>query len=320
MSQSDSCVDYCFSKGDKVAILRKGSTGIRVRELQGALAKHGEKLFIDGRFGTQTDNAVRGFQRRKGMLPDGIAGPKTFGALGMATTNTRALHRSTQVNDDAIKNIGGTIIHSSAAARILPAPQGQSRPAPALYTSQQGLNFIYNHEALAEVSNRLHWPRGASGVTLGAGYDMKERSAASVVADMQAIGLQPSIAQQISKAAGLANQAAAEFAEHYKTLVKLSRMQEMQLLRHVVPRYESLVKRMINIDLLQHEFDALVSFAYNPGGHFRTVAHQLNQGHVADAMKTIRSVVTSKGVVFRGLVRRRDHEVSLYLYGHYHSI
>lgn len=301
-------------------MLRKGSTGGKVRELQQALAKHGEKLFIDGRFGAQTDSAVRGFQRRKGMLPDGIAGPKTFGALGLSATNTGLVHRPALFTDDAIKNIGGTIIHSSAAARILPLSHGVSRPASALWTSAQGLDFIYGHEALAGVSSRLHWPRGASGVTLGPGYDMKERSAASVVADMQAIGLAPAIAGQISKAAGLANQAAAEFAEHHRALVKLSRMQEVQLLRHVIPRYESLVKRMISIDLLQHEFDALVSFAYNPGGQFRTVAHHLNQGHVADAMKTIRSVVTSKGIVFRGLVRRRDHEVALYLYGHYHSI
>lgn len=199
-------------------------------------------------------------------------------------------------------------------------PHSVSRPGSALGTSGQGLNFIYGHEALAGVSNRLHWPRGASGVTLGPGYDMKERTAASVMADMQAIGLQASIAQQISKGAGLVNQAAAEFAETHKTLVTLSRMQEMQLLRHVVPRYELLVKRLINIDLLQHEFDALVSFAYNPGGQFRTVAHYINQGQVADAMKTIRHVVTSKGVVFRGLVRRRDHEVALYLYGHYQGL
>ncbi|WP_225984677.1 glycoside hydrolase family protein [Noviherbaspirillum aerium] len=303
-----------------VAILRKGSTGTKVRELQEALAKHGEKLFIDGRFGAQTEGVVRGFQRRKGMLPDGIAGPKTFGALGLFASIGHPLHRARPSNDDAIRNIGGSVIHSSSAAKILPVPQGISRPSSALCTSHQGLSFIYGHEALAEVSNRLHWPRGASGVTLGPGYDMKERSAASVAADMQAIGLAASVARQIANAAGLANQAAAKFVEDHGSLVKLNRMQEMQLLRHVIPRYESLVKRMINIDLLQHEFDALVSFAYNPGGQFRTVAHQINEGHVANAMKTIRSVVTSKGVVFRGLVRRRDHEVALYLYGHYQGI
>jgi GH24 family phage-related lysozyme (muramidase) len=300
--------------------LRKGSSGGKVRELQAALANHGEKLAIDGSFGAQTERVVRGFQRRRGMLPDGIAGPKTFGALRLPAAGTHHMHRPATGMSDSIKDIGGGIIHSSAAARILPMPYAASRPSSALSTSIQGLNFIYGHEALTGVSNRLHWPRGASGVTLGPGYDMKERSAASVMADMQAIGLQASVAEQISKAAGLLNQAAAGFAEHHKALVNLSRMQEMLLLRHVVPRYESLVKRLISVDLLQHEFDALVSFAYNPGGQFRNVAHHINQGRIADAMKTIRYVVTSRGVVFRGLVRRRDHEVALYLYGHYQGI
>jgi len=38
-------------------------------------------LSPDGVFGGQTEAAVRSFQRGCGMVPDGIVGPKTWGAL-----------------------------------------------------------------------------------------------------------------------------------------------------------------------------------------------------------------------------------------------
>lgn len=38
-------------------------------------------ITADGRFGTQTDKAVREFQRRNGLLQDGVVGEKTWAAL-----------------------------------------------------------------------------------------------------------------------------------------------------------------------------------------------------------------------------------------------
>ncbi|MCK7580812.1 MAG: glycoside hydrolase family protein [Chromatiales bacterium] len=70
------------------------------------------------------------------------------------------------------------------------------------------------------------------------------------------------------------------------------------------------------MDLYQHEFDALVSFAYNVGSIPVTAGH-LNRGEVAKAIKVIRSVTTSKGVELPVLVKRREREVALYLYGEY---
>jgi peptidoglycan hydrolase-like protein with peptidoglycan-binding domain len=57
--------------------LRRGSTGPFVKTLQ-------EKLGVtpaNGTFGPKTEAAVREFQRQKGMVPDGIVGPKSWAMI-----------------------------------------------------------------------------------------------------------------------------------------------------------------------------------------------------------------------------------------------
>jgi peptidoglycan hydrolase-like protein with peptidoglycan-binding domain len=39
------------------------------------------KLDPDGVFGPMTEASVRAFQRRKGLVPDGIVGPASWGAI-----------------------------------------------------------------------------------------------------------------------------------------------------------------------------------------------------------------------------------------------
>ncbi|MCK7580809.1 MAG: hypothetical protein MZV65_37760 [Chromatiales bacterium] len=86
--------------------------------------------------------------------------------------------------------------------------------------------------------------------------------------------------------------------------------------RRVVPQYEAKVKEAVRIDLYQHEFDALVGFAYNVGSIPVTGGH-LNRGEVGKAIKLIRSVTKSKRVELPVLVKRREREVAPYLYGDY---
>lgn len=66
------------------ALLRKGSTGEAVRDLQQALAALGYPLAADGMFGTRTQAAVQAFQRDHGLAADGIAGPLTRAAIAGA--------------------------------------------------------------------------------------------------------------------------------------------------------------------------------------------------------------------------------------------
>lgn len=62
-----------------------GSSGKEVSAIQEALKDRG--LFNDditGYYGTQTQAAVRKFQKQKGLSVDGIAGPATLSALGIS--------------------------------------------------------------------------------------------------------------------------------------------------------------------------------------------------------------------------------------------
>ncbi len=63
-------------------VLRRGSTGTFVEELQQALTRLGFKPgIIDGIYGQLTETAVKAFQTSKGLVVDGIVGPKTWNAL-----------------------------------------------------------------------------------------------------------------------------------------------------------------------------------------------------------------------------------------------
>lgn len=77
-----------------MTILKRGSRGADVQILQKALS-----LIPDGIFGPLTQEAVETFQREHGLSVDGIAGPKTLAALGlaggyvMAKTTTRRIDK-----------------------------------------------------------------------------------------------------------------------------------------------------------------------------------------------------------------------------------
>lgn len=62
-------------------MLRTGSRGPAVAELQARLSSRGASLVADGVFGPATQSAVVGFQRSAGLSPDGIVGPLTWSAL-----------------------------------------------------------------------------------------------------------------------------------------------------------------------------------------------------------------------------------------------
>jgi peptidoglycan L-alanyl-D-glutamate endopeptidase CwlK len=65
-------------------ILRKGSAGPEVAELQTELKTRGfSPGAIDGRFGPGTEAAIIAFQQSEGLLADGIAGGKTLESLGV---------------------------------------------------------------------------------------------------------------------------------------------------------------------------------------------------------------------------------------------
>jgi hypothetical protein len=238
----------------------------------------GAGLMVDGTFGPLTRAALRRFQLAHGLPRSGEPDTMTLDAL-----------------------------HDTA----------RFRQRTGLTLSQAGIRFIYAHEAERGVSDRLYWPGGDSGVTLGAGYDMRDRSHATIASDLVGLGLPAPVCHAAALASGLANDAAEEFADRHAALICLTPQQEQALLHHTVPPYEAIVRRDISVVLAQHEFDALVSFVYNPGGSFAPIAGLINAGQISLAMQRIRSRVFSGRMRLEALARRRLHETALFLTGLY---
>jgi peptidoglycan L-alanyl-D-glutamate endopeptidase CwlK len=77
-------------------LLKKGASGSEVTALQQQLAAKGFAVgAIDGKFGEATEKALMAFQKSAGLTPDGIAGAKTFAALGMSTDSPPATFAAT---------------------------------------------------------------------------------------------------------------------------------------------------------------------------------------------------------------------------------
>jgi len=62
-------------------ILAQGTTGEDVRTAQGALAARRHAVTVDGSFGPATKSAVQALQSSKGLVADGIIGPRTWARL-----------------------------------------------------------------------------------------------------------------------------------------------------------------------------------------------------------------------------------------------
>ncbi|MGW1061632.1 peptidoglycan-binding domain-containing protein [Micromonospora rubida] len=96
--------------GDRV--LRRGSRGSDVRELQTVAGRLGARLAVDGDFGAATEAWVRTFQQSRKLAVDGVVGPWTVAALREATRppaptpagrapGSRTLRRGTDGDDVA---------------------------------------------------------------------------------------------------------------------------------------------------------------------------------------------------------------------------
>lgn len=99
---------------------------------------------------------------------------------------------------------------------------------------------------------------------------------------------------------------------HTKTAAKgmtISKVEAERLLAQVdLPVYESGVTRLVKVPLAQHQFDALVSFAYNLGvGNLRSssLLRKLNQRDYLSAAEEFKRWNKAGGRVLAGLTRRR---------------
>ena len=80
-------------------LLKRGSTGEAVRELQVALNALGYNTgAVDGQFGAQTESAVKHFQQDRGITADAVVGPITWLNIDEADQNEPILRRGSEGN------------------------------------------------------------------------------------------------------------------------------------------------------------------------------------------------------------------------------
>ena len=84
VSQRHSAAETAIELSVETAVLRQGSQGGEVKEVQRRLKQLGYYTgAVDGIFGSGTKKAVISFQKKNGLTADGVVGKATYAALGM---------------------------------------------------------------------------------------------------------------------------------------------------------------------------------------------------------------------------------------------
>lgn len=95
-----------------------------------------------------------------------------------------------------------------------------------------------------------------------------------------------------------------------------TREQAETALRGELARFEDAVNRLVTASINQNQYDALVSFAYNCGEGAlakSSILRKLNAGDALGAADVFPLYNKSRGIVVKGLVRRRAAERALFL-------
>lgn len=83
---------------DVFALSKIGSTGSEVRNIQSRLKSWGYYSgSVDGIYGYNTAEAVKSFQRKHGLTPDGICGPATLQKIGLSSGSSSSSSYSNDV-------------------------------------------------------------------------------------------------------------------------------------------------------------------------------------------------------------------------------
>ncbi len=114
--------------GYKSVLSRYGSQGEEVFKIQQRLLSWGYyKGEVDGIYGSATVAAVKNFQRKNGLTPDGVAGAATLSALGLPAGNTGG-------------GSGGNAANESNVYLLARAINGEARGEP--YTGQVAVGAV----------------------------------------------------------------------------------------------------------------------------------------------------------------------------------
>lgn len=123
----------------------------------------------------------------------------------------------------------------------------ETRPSDPLRVSRGQITFDVegNDDPDSRYFSRvLHWPQGASGVTIGRGYDMRYRTAEQILADLLEAGVDQATAEIMSQGAGLSGNAARDFVRNHSDLI-ITREAQQALFEEVYEDYSDMTRELV---------------------------------------------------------------------------
>ena len=211
------------------------------------------------------------------------------------------------------------------------APAPITKP-PAIHASQPGIDLIVTEEDSGQLYYTRHythfdWPEGASGPTVGIGYDCGYSTADEIRAAWTGI-ISEAMVDALVKAAGLKGQVAAWFVRQHYGEVTITWDQAMaEFENRELPKWEALCRKaLVNYDLLPGDCaGAIDSLAYNRGvGGFHAAGDRYREMRaIADHMSAKQfNRIPGEYLSMRrlwpeggDLWRRREHEAALFTRG-----
>jgi uncharacterized protein (TIGR02594 family) len=196
--------------------------------------------------------------------------------------------------------------------------------------STAAINLIVHYEVGSEDDYRRiyhlpEWPQGASGVTIGIGYDVGYSTSAQLDADWGG-KLAPAMISALKRAVGVTGSRAGPLAKELRGSVDVPYEQAMAVFgQRDIPKWVGIVQRALpNTDKLSQDcLGVLVSLAFNRGASFSKSGDRYNE------MRAIKECMTKNppdlaGIPpqlrsmkrlwpnLRGLRERRDAEAQLF--------
>ncbi|MBR2337280.1 MAG: spore cortex-lytic enzyme [Clostridia bacterium] len=104
-----------YAVAEEALTVKQGSRGETVKKIQQKLKNWGYyKGAVDGIFGAQTRKAVILFQKKNGLVADGIVGTKTFKALGISTSGSSGTSSNVKGYSSSDVALLARLIHAEA--------------------------------------------------------------------------------------------------------------------------------------------------------------------------------------------------------------
>ncbi|WP_324021312.1 hypothetical protein GC090_08090 [Pantoea sp. JZ29] len=188
-----------------------------VKTVQRLLQNNGfPQLRDDGRIGPKTIEAIKSYQSRFMSRPDGLV--DVHGRTWNKLSNSDKTNR-TQPTPEENRHLNSGRLTVNAGQITFDAEGNDWPNSPGF-------------------SRHIHWPKGASGVTIGRGYDMGGRSGETVKIDLIQAGVPQEQAILLARGARLSPSQSDKFVkEHRNECGIITREAQAKLFEMIYPKY-----------------------------------------------------------------------------------